>query len=113
MKFKNLNTLKLFVEGNKLSDDNSTIYFKANVSIITITSTIQNCKMRVSITFDGFDNYGTVMLIENQLDPFSFPTLFKAQWQNFEILNGNVLHISGSYKQNIKIGKYEVKITPL
>lgn len=112
-KYINLGELKEFVKNHNLSDMYSVIQFKALVTILTVQNKLINLEMNVNITFDGYENYGTVSLFESNIDPYLYPTVFYAQWQKMEYVNNEYLRITDTHTKNPSIGKYEVKIIPL
>ena len=69
--------------------------------------------MEVMITFDDFDSHGKVSLMDNELDPYKFPTVFEAKWQSMEHVDNELLMISDTHKKNLQIGDYRVKVVPL
>lgn len=101
--------LKGFVEYHGLSNKYSVIQFNALVTITTEKNKVSNEEMEVGITFDGYNNYGTVTLLESYLDPYLYPTVFKAQWQNIKHIDKEYLYITDTHPT---IGRYEVKIIP-
>lgn len=110
--FNNTQVLKDFVEDFNLKDNHSNIFFNANIEIVT---TQKNLKLSadVRITFNGYNNYGTVTIINDGIDPKLFPEIFMAQQDDFAIANDSRLVISGNHTNNAKIGQYTVKITPI
>lgn len=110
--YKNLSELKDFIELHDLSDMYSIIHFAAAVSIETAQNKIQNEIMEVRITFDDYDSYGKVFLVSNDLDPYLYPTVFEAKWQEMEHINNVYLQISDTHRRNSIIGKYRVLIVP-
>jgi hypothetical protein len=111
--YKNLEEIKSFVEGHDLMDNRSNIQFIANVTIKTALNEIEDEKMTVMITYEGFDNYGIVTLLNSDLNPNLFPTVFNGKWQKMEHIEGVFLQISDFHKMNPKIGQYNVKIVPI
>ena len=85
MEFELLNnqSLRSFVFRHKLMDNRSIIQFYALVTIRTQENKVTNEQMTIMITLDG-DMYGEVYLLENDLDPYIFPTLYKARYQNMD-----------------------------
>ncbi len=61
----NLEQLQDFVSVHDLQNRHSRISFYAIITIQTAKNRITNQKMVVSISFDGYDNYGVVTLLEN------------------------------------------------
>jgi hypothetical protein len=92
---------------------NCVIDFMAVVTIRTILNKIINQQMRIMVHLDGYDNLGTLTFIENELDPYLYPTEFNAKWQTFQYIDDEYLLITGNHTMNTNIGKYEVKIIPL
>lgn len=111
--YKNTHELKSFVKCHKLSDMYSNINFSALVTIRTEKNKISNEKMRAQIHFGGYDNSGKVILTEQELNPYSYPTTFDAKWDNFKHVDEEYLLIDGFHSINADIGKYSVKIIPL
>jgi len=112
-KYINLNELKGFVEYHKLTNRNSITQFSALVTIQTAKNKITKQAMNVGVTFDGYENYGTVSLLESDIDPYSYPTVFLALRQKMEHIENDYLKITDTHTKNLNIGKYEVKILPL
>lgn len=112
MSLGELNNRKLrdFVHQNKLMDAYSNIQFYAVVMIKTAKNKVTNQNMRIMITFDG-SVYGEVTLLDNDLDPYEYPTVLKARYQNMELLE-DYLEISDKHPSP-KIGKYTIKIFPV
>lgn len=102
--------LKEFVEQHKLMNSNSIVQFHAIVNISTPKDKITNKSMRAMITFNGYDSYGELTLLDGDLDPNAFPTLFKAKYQIIKHIDKEYLEINDIHP---KIGKYNVKIIPL
>ncbi len=106
----NCGALRDFVETHSLRDNHSVIQFNAIVDIETEQNdSIENLK--VGITFDGYNNYGRVDLLDGDLDENLFPTYFDAKWGTFEHDGGIFLRIQGTHPWT-QIGKYTAKITP-
>ncbi|MBL1232426.1 MAG: hypothetical protein COA31_006890 [Flavobacteriales bacterium] len=91
----------------------SIIHFNSIISITTTKNKVTNKEMEVIITFDDFDSYGKVFLMDNDLDTCLFPTVFEAKWQTMKHTDQEFLLISDIHKQNDKIGNYKVKVIPL
>ncbi len=102
-----------FVHYHDLQDRNSNCFFKALVTITTSQNKITNEEMKVMITLDGYNSTGEVSLLDHNLDPYLYPTVFKAKYSPIEHINKEYLKIMDTHKQNPKIGKYTVKIIPL
>lgn len=115
MEQKDINNQQLrhFVEYHDLRDDFSIIQFDAIVNISTIKNRIDRQKMIVWITFDDFDSYGRVTLLEHNLDPYLFPTIFEGKWQTMKHIDNVYLEISDVHAKNADIGKFNVKIIPM
>jgi len=109
----NQDELRDFVFKHKLMDKHSNIQFRALVSIKTDNNELLNEEMNVMITLDGFDSYGKVFLLGDNLDFTKFPIVFEAKWQKMEHVNNIFLKISDIHKKNLKIGKYCIKIVPM
>lgn len=112
-KYINLSALKEFVEHHKLTNRKSITQFSALVSIQTAKNKITKQEMNLGVTFDGYENYGTVTLLESDIDPYLYPTVFLAQWQKMEHIENEFLKITDTHTKNPDIGKYEVRILPL
>lgn len=110
--YKSNRALKDFVEIHELMNSHSIVHFNALVSIETAEESITNQEMQVLITFDDYQSIGKVSLLESDLNPYSFPTVFEAKWQKMEHQNNQNLHISDTHTRNPKIGAYEVYIVP-
>ncbi|MDM1551807.1 hypothetical protein [Empedobacter falsenii] len=115
MEQKNINSQQLreFVHQHKLMNRHSIIQFNAIVNISTAKNKLTNQNIRIMVTLDGFDSYGQVTLLENDLDPYLFPTVFEAKWQKMKHIDNKYLEISDVHTKNQDIGKYNVKIIPL
>ncbi len=110
--FRNTTQLQDFVHAKKLMNEYSVINFTAFVVINTAQNRwMQNT--RVMITLDGFDNYGTVSILDDDIKADLFPTVLQAKFQTFEFVNNEYLNITGFHKINAAIGRYSVMITPL
>ncbi|MBO2010162.1 hypothetical protein [Hymenobacter negativus] len=107
--------LRDFVEKHDLRDSYSVVHFNSNVTITTAIADnkVMNRNVDVMITFNDYNSMGQVKLMQSDLDPYLYPTVFDAKWQKMEHVDGEYLLISDTHKQNAKIGKYSVKITPL
>lgn len=115
MNQKNINIQELrdFVTTHKLRNRRTIIHFNAIVSITTVENKISNGNMNVFISFDNYDSYGRVVLMESHLDPNLYPTEFDGKWQTIEHKDNVYLFISGNHTINPSIGIYEVKIVPI
>ena len=113
-KVKNTGELKSFVEEMKLRDSHSNILFSAEIKIKTNRKSLFVTK-KVLITFDGYNNYGKVSIIDkdSEIDSNDFPEIFDAQFQDFSFINESYLEITGNHTRNPNIGNYTVKITPI
>jgi hypothetical protein len=111
--YSDTQALNEFVHTHKLMDRKGHIMFSALVSITTVQQKLRNRQMDIMVRFDGYDNLGTLTLMENDLDNNLFPTRFNAKWQKFEHVAEEHLLIKGTHTQNPNIGKYEVKVIPL
>lgn len=109
----NSQQLQEFVQQHNLMNRHSIIQFNSIVSITTAKNKITNQSMKIMVTLDGYDNYGQLTLLESDLDPYLFPTVFEAKWQYMKNIDDEYLEISGFHSQNQDIGKYWVKIIPL
>ncbi len=112
-KYINNQQLREFVQQHKLMNRHSIIQFYSIVSITTAKNKITNQSMKIMITLDGYDSYGQLTLLDSDLDPYLFPTVFEAKWQNMKHVDNEYLEISDVHTQNQDIGKYSVKIIPL
>ncbi len=102
-----------FVEKHNLMNKYSNIHFNAFVTIKTIKNIVAMRQMEVMILFDNYNSLGQVKLMENDLNPYLFPTLFEAKWQTMRHVDNEYLIISDIHRKNIDIGKYSVKIIPI
>jgi len=107
--FKSNGQLKEFVEHFQLSDEHSNIDFIGNIQLETDNNYF-NDKARVLIFFNGFDSYGRVDLISDDLDASDYPIQYEAKFQLFEFVDNVYLKTTGSHP-NPNIGKYTLKIS--
>ncbi|MBL6445023.1 hypothetical protein JMN32_01800 [Fulvivirga sp. 29W222] len=112
-KYINNQQLREFVQQHELMNSHSIIQFNSIVSITTAKNKLTNEQMRIMVTYDGYDSYGQLTLLESDIDPYLFPTVFEAKWQNIKHVDNEYLEINGVHTQNQDIGKYIVKIIPL
>ena len=115
MEQKDINNQQLrnFVEYHNLRDNYGIIQFNSIVNITTVKNKIDRQKMRVSISFDDFDSYGRITLLESNLNPYLFPTVFEGKWQTMKHIDDVYLEITDVHTKNADIGKYKIKIVPL
>lgn len=111
--YTNNQALSNFIHSHKLMNRHSIIEFMAIVTIKTANNKVTNHQMRVMAQLDGYDSLGTLSLLESELDPYLYPTVFDAKWQSFQHVDSEFLLIKGNHIKNSDIGKYEVKIIPL
>ncbi len=111
--YTNSQALSDFIHSHKLMNSRSIIEFMAIVTIRTANNKVTNQQMRLMAQLDGYDSLGTLSLLESDLDPYLYPTVFDAKWQSFQHVDGEFLLITGNHNKNAAIGKYEVKIIPL
>lgn len=111
--YKDTQALQNFVHHHKLINSVSIVNFIGLVTIKTDKNRIVNRQVRITIAFDGYDNYGVLTIIDSDIDPYLFPTVLEAKWQTFEHIEEEYLKITGFHNSNPDIGKYEVKVTPL
>jgi hypothetical protein len=104
----NIGVLKDFVEDNDLQNRFSIIRFYCVVSIVTVQNAV-TISCEAMITFDTFRDEGVLSLMESGLDPYLYPTNFKAKYDDFSIVK-NRLVIYGNHTKNHNIGKYEIKV---
>lgn len=109
----NSEELREFVERHKLRNRHSVIQFNSLVSIDTEKNSIRNERIVVMITFDNFNSAGQVSFIGDNLDPYLYPMVFEAVWQQMQHIDNEHLLITGNHSKNPNIGKYSVKIIPL
>lgn len=102
-----------FVQKHDLMNRFSITHFNAIVSITTANNKITNRQMEVMISFDNYNSLGQLTLMESDIDPNLYPTVFEATWQKMEHIENEYLLIADVHKNNPVIGKYSVKITPL
>lgn len=112
-KIINSTELKSFVETHDLMNRYSIVQFHSIVSLTTEKSKISNKEVVIMVSFDGYDSYGKVTILDGDIDPNLFPTEFEAKWQKMIHVNQESLMISGFHKSNSAIGKYNVSIIPL
>ena len=106
---KSCGQLKEFVEHFKLSDSHCNIDFEGRVQIETEKNSFNEIA-RVRIAFNGFDSYGKVDLINDDLDATDYPIQYEAKFQSFEFIDKTYLKTSGIHP-NPNIGKYELRIS--
>jgi hypothetical protein len=103
----NISILKEFVSTNQIKK--YSVSFPCGVEIETAKNEVSiECKAR--ITFDEFDDNGILYLIKDNLDPYLYPTEFKAKFCNMDIEYG-ILLITDTHTRNPDIGEYKVTIT--
>jgi hypothetical protein len=102
-----------FVETHNLMNQYSIVHFNAIVTITTANNKITNRQMEVMISFDNFNSLGQVTLMESDIDPKLYPTIFEANWQKMKHIENEYLLITDVHKKNPTIGSYTVKIIPL
>lgn len=112
--YENTQALGDFVSVHDLRDDKTgNIIFKAIVTVSTEKNKITNQQITCRITFDGYNNAGTLKFVDDNLDPQFYPTEFDAKWQLFKHVDEEFLTIEGKHTQNQDIGSYLVKIIPI
>ena len=111
--YENTRALQHFVHHHNLMNSVSAVNFIGIVTIKTDKHKIINKQVKIIITFDGYDNYGTLTLHDNEINPYLFPTVLEAKWQTFKHVDNEYLNIDGFHKFNADIGKYNIKIIPL
>lgn len=107
----NIGVLQKFIEAHDLRNSHSQAIFNALVSIETENRKLKSVPMEIHITLTGYDS-GIVTMLGHNLNNNFFPTDFRAKYQNFTHDNQCLL-IDGIHKQNLEIGKYNVKIQAL
>ncbi len=107
---KNIGILRNFVFDNDLMDNHSNIHFNCYVKLETQINA-EEFECDAMITFDNFMSEGELTFLSHDLDPYYYPTIFKAKFNNFNLI-GNELTISDKHPSD-KIGEYSVKIIPL
>lgn len=55
------------------------MHFKSIVSITTVQNKVTNKEVKAMIAFDDFDSYGKLSIVNNNLAPYLFPTVFEAK----------------------------------
>lgn len=105
--------LRKFVFYHELMNKRSIIQFNAIINIDTEKNEIKNLRSQVMITLDEFNSYGKVTLLNNDIDPYTYPTVLEANWQTFTHVNNEFLEVTGNHTRNQNIGKYSVRIIPL
>lgn len=111
--YENAHQLKDFVETHNLMNRNSIVHFNSIVTIETANNKITNQKFEIMISFDNYNSLGLITILESNIDPNLFPTVFEANWQKMEHIENEYLKITDIHKKNHLIGKYTVKIIPL
>lgn len=106
----NIQILKKIVEEKHLMNRHSVVDFIALVTIKTAKNKITNQEMRIMISFD---DYPTLSILENEIDPMLYPTVLNTQWQDFDYVDNEYLNITGFHSKNSNIGNYNIKIIPL
>jgi hypothetical protein len=104
--------LKDFVEKHKLRNSNSIIRFNSSVIINTEKNNISKDNIIIMITFNNFNSSGELKFINDDLDPYLYPSSFKADLQQMRHIDNEYLLIEGEHKKNPKIGKYIIKVFP-
>jgi len=102
-----------FVHHHKLVGKYGGIRFAAKVTIETAHNRFEAPEMEVMVSLTDFNSMGKLTLIENELDPELFPTIFEAKYDTFIHVHEVYLHITGTHKKRPLIGKYSVVIVPL
>jgi|GEM_PF-1307929 len=110
---ENTQALSDFVSTHNLRDRFSNTHFNALVDITTAKNKLVSERTKVRITFDGYNNAGTVSLAESSLDPYTYPIVYEARWQDMDHIDNHYLLITGNHTSNPAIGAYTVKIIPL
>jgi len=88
-KYKNGQQLSDFVEKHDLINRFSIVHFNAIVSITTAKNKITNRQMEVMVSFDNYNSLGRLTLMESDIDPKLYPTVFEANWKQWNILTTN------------------------
>jgi len=102
--------IKKFVDDNHLRNSKGNVLFNAEVVFNTASKSDVVYVSEISIGFTGYNVYGDLKILENNIDSRVFPTDFSANFQDYKIDgNGNLL-ITGFHEKNPKIGKYDVTI---
>ena len=94
-------------------NSHSVVQFNALVTIHTASNSVNNTKVEITITFDGYNNSGRLFFTKDDLDPLLFPTTFNAKWDKMQHVDQVYLAISGFHKRNPTIGNYTAKVVPL
>ncbi|WP_313002772.1 hypothetical protein [Chryseobacterium gleum] len=105
--------LEEFIQQKNLINKNSIAHFKALISIKTSKNKISNEEMEILISFENYNSLGRITIMNSELNPLLYPTVFEAKWQKMEYIDDEYLLISDIHKKNPNIGKYTVKIIPL
>lgn len=98
-KYINGQQLSDFVETHKLMNQYSIVHFNAIVTITTANNKITNRQMEVMISFDNFNCLGQVTLMESDIDPKLYQTIFEANWQKMEHIENEYLLITDVHKK--------------
>jgi hypothetical protein len=109
---KSIHNIEKFVEEYKLKGSNYRFDLKARVKMKTDSGNFTK-ETKVQIVLgESYDN-GRLYLFGNDIDPFLYPTEFKARYQNFEFVEESLLKITGYHAINNKIGNYSVIVIPI
>lgn len=107
---ESFNQISNFVNQNRLRDDKSNILFKAEVTFSTALTNSKVFESIIRIEFNGYDGFGKLEILANDIDSKIYPTSFSALFQTYSIDENGNLCITGYHNQNPRIGSYMVLI---
>lgn len=110
---QNSQALNEFVHHHKLIGKYGTIRFMAKITIGTAHNRFESQGMEVMVNLADYNSMGKLSLIENELDPELYPTIFDAKYDTFNHVHEVYLQITGTHTKRPLIGKYSVIIVPL
>jgi hypothetical protein len=108
----NSHELRDFVDTHHLRNRYSVIHFNAIISITTAKNKVTNLAAEVMVNFDEYGQL-SILRAETELNPYLYPTVFDAMWQNMQHIDGEYLLVTDTHRKNADIGKYSAKIHPL
>lgn len=100
--------LSNFIAAFDLRDKNGVTIFPATISY-TIAGKETFFYSKSMITMEGYNNYGELTVICDEINPSRFPEKFSANWQRIIFLENIGLKIEDVHP---KIGTYKVLIYP-
>jgi hypothetical protein len=60
-----------------------------------------------------YNSLGQLTLMESDIGPLLYPTVFEANWQTMQHIGNEYLLITDTHKKNNLIGTYSIKVIPL